>query len=334
VVDDAIVVLENVHHRIEEGEPPLLAAFAGARQVGFAVISTTLVVCAVFVPVMFLAGQTGLLFRELAVAMIAAVAISGFLALTLAPMLCSKLLQPVSGTGFSARVEAVLDRFNQAYARSLDAVMRNWKPFAGGTIMLLAVSGYLFTTLESELVPPEDTGVVDVRLNAPEGTGYDQLNRYVAEAEKVIVPLVSEDGPVRGMNARIPAGFGVTEDFNASNMIIFLRHWDEREEKSEDVVREVNRRLGQVASLRGNAVVRSSLGRGRGQPVNFVIACTSYAELARARDRILAAARDNPAIVNLDADYVETKPQMLIEVDRQRAGDLGISVDDVSQALQ
>lgn len=334
VVDDAIVVLENVHHRIEEGEPPLLAAFAGARQVGFAVISTTLVVCAVFVPVMFLAGQTGLLFRELAVAMIAAVAISGFLALTLAPMLCSKLLRPVSGTGFSARVERVLDRFNQAYARSLDAVMRNWRPFAGGTLVLLVVSGYLFTTLESELVPPEDTGVVDVRLNAPEGTGYDQLNRYVAEAEKVIVPLVSEDGPVRGMNARIPAGFGVTEDFNASNMIIFLRHWDEREEKSEDVVREVNRRLGQVASLRGNAVVRSSLGRGRGQPVNFVIAGTSYAELAKARDRILAAARDNPAIVNLDADYVETKPQMLIEVDRQRAGDLGISVDDVSQALQ
>jgi len=333
VVDDAIVVLENVHHRIEEGEPPLLAAFAGARQVGFAVIATTLVVCAVFVPVMFLAGQTGLLFRELAVAMIAAVGISGFLALTLTPMLCSKLLRDTPRTGFSARIEAGLDCFARAYARALDAVLARWLPFALGTVAVLVLCGFLFTRLESELVPPEDAGVVDVRLTAPEGTSYAELNRFVAQAEKLIMPMVGK-GAVRGMNARIPSGQGASEDFNSANMVVFLRHWDERTETSQDVVTQINRKLGQLAALRGNAVVRSSLNRGRGQPINFVIAGTNYGDLARARDRIMAAARDNPGIVNLDADYVETKPQMLIDVDRQRAGDMGISVDDISQALQ
>jgi multidrug efflux pump len=333
VVDDAIVVLENVHHRIEQGEPPLLAAFAGARQVSFAVISTTLVVCAVFVPVMFLAGQTGLLFRELAVAMIATLALSGFLALSLAPMLCSKLLKPAGNSSFSARIEKVLGLMNRRYARSLDAVMARWVPFAAVTAVLVVGAGLLFTQLESELVPPEDTGIVDTRLSAPEGTGYAQLGRCLGEAEAAVMPMVG-DGPVRGMIGRFPTGNAAGEDFNAANLNIFLREWDDRDETTDDVVREVNRKLAQVASVRGNATVRSSLGRGRGQPINFVIAGTSYEKLAQARDRIMAAAGDNPGIVNLDADYVETKPQSLIEIDRQRAGDLGISIDDVSQALQ
>lgn len=333
VVDDAIVVLENVHHRIEEGEPPLLAAFNGARQVGFAVIVTTIVVCAVFIPVMFLAGQTGLLFRELAVAMIAAVAISGFLALGLAPMLCSKLLKQEERSGLSARIEAVLDRVTNAYARTLDRAMANRWPVVVATVVLLAVSAVLFMRIDSELVPPEDTGIVDIRLAAPEGTGFAELDRYVTSVERMLMPIVGKDA-VRGMMARLPGGFGSSEDFDAANSAVFLRPWDERTRTSQDVAQEVNRILAQVPSLRGNGTVRNSIGRGRGQPLNFVIAGSSYEQLAIARDRIIAAARENPGIVNLDADYVETKPQLLIDVDRQRAGDLGISVVDVSQALQ
>lgn len=333
VVDDAIVVLENVHHRIEEGEPPLLAAYRGARQVGFAVIATTLVVCAVFVPVMFLAGQTGMLFRELAATMIVSVGISGFLALTLAPMLCSKLLRPTVRDGFSGKVERVLDRMTERYARSLDRVLGNWKPLALVVAVLLLAAGGLFTLLQTELVPPEDTGVVDVRLTAPEGTGYDQLDRWVQQAEKLVVPLAGK-GPVRASNARLPGGNNATEDFDNANMVIFLKHWDDRKQTSQDVVKLVNGKIAQLAALRGNATVRASISRGRGQPINFVIAGTTYEDLARARDRIMAAARANPGIVNLDADYIETKPQTLVDVDRQRAGDLGISVDDVSQALQ
>lgn len=333
VVDDAIVVLENIYHRIEEGEPPLYAAFAGARQVGFAVIATTLVVCAVFVPVMFLSGQTGLLFRELAVAMIAAVAISGFLALTLTPMLCSKLLRHSERGKLTELIDRIMARTEGRYGGSLDAVQRRPWPLLAGVAVFLALSAWLFTGLDSELVPAEDTGQFQVRINAPEGTAFTRLDQYTRDTEALIKPMVG-DGAVRGMNARVPGSFGPTEDFNNASLAVFLRHWDERDETAQELAAKVSKALAQLPSVRGNATVNSRLSSARGQPVNFVIAGSSYESLAKARDRLLAAARDNPGIVNLDADYVENKPQLLIDVDRQRAGDLGVSVNDISQALQ
>ena len=332
VVDDAIVVLENVHHRIMAGETPLVAAYRGTRQVGFAVIATTLVVCAVFVPVMFIAGQTGLLFRELAVTLIAALAISGVLALSLTPMLCSKLLRRDAPGRFSALIERVLGALERRYHRMLEGVLARPWPVIVAVALFLVASGYVFTTLNSELAPPEDTGVVEVRINAPEGTGFAQLDRYVREAEKLLMPMVG-DGVVRNLTSRLPNTYGA-DDYNQAGMTIFLRAWEERTMTSQQVAQEVTKRLATIPGIRGNATVRSSLGRNRGQPVNFVIAGATYPELARARDRILAAARDNPGLVNVDADYVESKPQVLIDVDTRRAGDLGVSVDDVSQALQ
>jgi len=333
VVDDAIVVLENIYHRIEQGEPPLYAAYAGARQVGFAVVATTLVVCAVFVPMMFLSGQTGLLFRELAVALIAALAISGVLALSLAPMLCSKLLKHSERGRLTAAVDRLMDRCEAGYGRSLGWALRRPLPVVLGISAFLALAAWQFTGIDSELAPPEDTGAFQIRINAPEGTGFAQIDRYTAQIEAIVAPMVGK-GAVRGMNARIPATGGVSEDFNTSNVAVFLRPWDERKLSAQDVAKRINAKLLDVAAVRGNATVTSRLSRGRGQPVNFVIAGASYEGLARARDQLLAAARDNPGLLNLDADYVETKPQLLIEVDRQRAGDLGVSVADISQALQ
>ena len=333
VVDDAIVVLENVHHRIEGGESPLVASYLGTRQVGFAVISTTLVVCAVFVPVMFISGQTGLLFRELAAAMIAAIALSGFLALTLAPMLCSKLLRPNEGGRLVAMIDRNFGRVEATFGRALTSALARPLPVILAVAALLGTGAYLFTQIDSELVPAEDTGVVEVRLNAPEGTGFAQLSEYLSRAEALLEPMVGQ-GAVRGMVARAPAGFGTVEDFNAANMNLFLKPWEERTENSNTVAEKANASLATMTAMRGNATVRSSLGRGRGQPVNFVIAGASYPDLARARDRILSAAREEPGLVNPDADYVESKPQILIDVDTQRAGDLGVSVSDVSQALQ
>jgi len=334
VVDDAIVVLENVYHRIEEGEPPLSAAYEGTRQVGFAIVSTTLVVCAVFVPVMFIAGQTGLLFRELAAAMIGAVAFSGFLAMSLAPMLCSKLLKYQERGRLARFVDTRFRRIESGYARLLDRVLV--KPLIASLLVLafLAGAGYLFTTLQSELVPSEDVGIMSASISAPEGTGYEQMDRYMLDAQGKLLPL-TKDGAVRAIIQRTPGGFGASEDFNSGTFILFLKPWEERETTTQEVAAEVNRILGQLPGVRGNASPRSSLGgRGRGQPINFVIAGATYAELATARDRIIAAAADNPGIVNLDSDYKETKPQMRIAVDTARAGDLGVSVEEVSNALQ
>ena len=333
VVDDAIVVLENVYRRIEEGEDPLVAAYRGTRQVGFAVISTTLVVCAVFVPVMFLAGQTGLLFRELAVAMIAAVAFSGFLALSLAPMLCSKLLKKQERGKVAQWIDDRFKRVEAGYGRGLERAFARPILPVGATLALLAVAGAAFFLMKSELVPQEDIGILSVNVTAPEGTGFEAMDGYMLQAQRDLLPLVG-DGAVRSIIQRTPGGFGPSDDFNTGAFTVFLKPWEEREQTTREVVADVNRIIAQQPAVRGNAQVRASIGRGRGQPISFVIAGSTYEELLVARDRILAAASENPGIVNLDSDYKETKPQVRIEVNTARAGDLGVSVADISNALQ
>lgn len=333
VVDDAIVVLENVYHRIERGDPPLVAAVQGTRQVAFAVISTTIVVCAVFVPVMFLAGQTGLLFRELAGTMIAAVAFSGFVALSLAPMLCSKLLRNQERGRLAKWVDNRFTRLEESYHRTVGRVVA--KPILSllGVGAFLAVGAFCFTLLDSELAPGEDVGVLNVNISAPEGTGFAEMDRYMLDASKPVLDLLDK-GTVRSIIQRTPGGFSASDDFNNGTFVVFLKPWEERTETTNDVVGQINKILAELPAVRGNAAARSSIGRSRGQPLNFVIAGGTYESLSVARDRLLAAASNNPGIVNLDSDYKETKPQMEIQVDTTRAGDLGVSVADVSQALQ
>jgi multidrug efflux pump len=333
VVDDAIVVLENIYHRIEEGEPPLSAAFNGARQVGFAIISTTMVVCAVFVPIMFIAGQTGLLFRELAAAMIGAVAFSGFFALSLAPMLCSKLLRREERKGLAAWVERHFRRIEEGYAGLLDRVLTRPLIPAALVSLFLVAAGSVFFFLQSELVPAEDAGILQANISAPEGTSFAQMDAYMGQVQARILPMVGQ-GAVRTVITRTPGGFGPSDDFNSGGISVFLRPWEERHVTTAQVAQRVNRELAEIPAIRGNAQVRNSLSRGRGQPINFVIAGATYPELVRARDRIIAAAGGNPGIINLDSDYKETKPQLQIQVDTARAGDLGVSVADVSNALQ
>ncbi|WP_294136796.1 efflux RND transporter permease subunit [Sphingobium sp.] len=333
VVDDAIVVLENVYHRIEQGEDPLVASYLGTRQVGFAIISTTLVVCAVFVPVMFLAGQTGLLFRELAIAMIAAIAFSGFISLSLAPMLCSKLLNNAERGRLARWVDARFQRLEGGYARWLDHVLR--KPLLPliGVGLFLCLAGGMFTFLPSELAPAEDTGVVDSQISAPEGAGFDRMLAYMRKIENELAPL-RKDGTLQNLIVRAPAGFGTSDDFNSGNVIAFLRPWEDRTITTAEVATIINKVIADQPGVRGNAAPRSGLGRGRGLPVNIVLAGSTYEGLVAARDRIIAAAASYPGLINLDSDYKETKPQMRIDVNQQRAGDLGVSVNDISQALQ
>lgn len=333
VVDDAIVVLENVYHRIEQGEDPLVAAFVGTRQVGFAIISTTLVVCAVFVPVMFLAGQTGLLFRELAITMIAAIAFSGFISLSLAPMMCSKLLKHSKRGRLATWVDARFQWIETRYSRMVDTVIR--KPLVATILVVgfLCASGGLFLTLSTELAPAEDTGVVETNVSAAEGTGFDKMVGYMGTLEKQLLPL-RDEGTVATVLVRAPGGFGQSDDFNGGVANIYLRPWEQRSVTTAELANRVTKILAEQPGIRGNAQPRSGLSRGRGQPVNLVLAGSTYEGLVAARNRIVAAAASYPGIVNIDSDFKETKPQMRIVVDTRRAGDLGVSVNDVSQALQ
>jgi multidrug efflux pump len=249
-------------------------------------------------------------------------------------MLCSKLLRKERRRGLTAWIDTRFQKLEARYAGLLERVLR--RPLISTIVvaLFLAAAGVLFTGLRSELVPAEDVGILQANISAPEGTGFDEMDRYMLDAQARVLQL-QEDGAVRAVIQRTPGGFGPSEDFNSGTFIVFLKPWEERETTTQEVVQEVNKILGGLPAVRGNAQVRSSIGgRGRGQPVQFVIAGGSYEGLARARDRILAAAADNPGIINLDSDYKETKPQIRIEVDTNRAGDLGVSVAEVSGALQ
>ena len=335
VVDDAIVVLENVYHRIEGGESPLVAAYKGASQVAFAVVATTLVVCAVFVPVMLIGGNTGMLFRELAAAMIGAIAFSGFVALSLTPMLCSKLLKP-TGTHnrFTQWVDVRFDRLSARYEATLRKLLD--RPLLVGGAAFAFVLGCLAlgTTLQSELAPEEDQGSIMVSVSAAEGTGWDTITRYMGDIERDLVPMLDKDGPIRRMMVRAPNSFGASEDFSGGRIVVHLKTWDERDVTTREVLEQVQAKIRQHPSVRSNASIPSALARGRGQPIQFVIAGDTFEHLAAARDKLLAAAESNPNIVDLDSDYRETRPQLLIDIDTTRAGDLGVSVQEIGSTLE
>jgi multidrug efflux pump len=335
VVDDAIVVLENIYYRIEKGEPPLVAAFQGARQVGFAVVATTVVVCAVFVPLYFIAGNTGLLFRELAGAMIGAIAFSGFVALSLTPMLCSKLLRKETGHNrFTQWFDRQFDRVQRRYAALLRRVLKRPLAIGGGALAFVAVCLGLGATLASELAPQEDVGYFFVNIQAAEGTGFDTMKGYMEDLQERMLPKIGDGQPIRRMLVRAPGGWGQTEDFSTGGMTVFLVPWEDREASTQDVIDETQKVIGQDPRVRGNASSGNTLSRGRGRPIQVVIAGNSFEELAKARDAIFEAADRNPGIIDLDSDYKETRPQLIVDIDTTRAGDLGVQIADVGATLE
>ena len=335
VVDDAIVVLENIYYRIERGEPPLVAAYQGARQVAFAVVATTVVVCSVFVPLYFIAGNIGLLFRELAGAMIGAIFFSGFVALSLTPMLCSKLLRKeTSHNRFTNWFDGHFNRFQARYARALDKVLDRPLIVGGAATVVVAICLALGSTLASELAPDEDLGNFFVNVQAAEGTGFDQMRDYMLDLQEDLLPMVGDGQPVSRMLVRAPAGFGGTESFNSGNMLVFLVPWEERSTTTAEVVSEFQKVLGQDPRIRGNASTGNSLSRGRGRPIQLVIAGGNFEDLAKARDAIFEAAESNPGIVDLDSDYKETRPQLIVDINTTRAGDLGVQIADIGNTLE
>lgn len=336
VVDDAIVVLENIQRRADLGEPRLVAAARGTRQVAFAVIATTAVLVAVFLPIGFMEGNTGRLFRELSVALAGAVALSAFVALTLTPMLSSKLVRPHSeekGNPVHRFVNKRLDRVTAAYRRFLDRnVDKTW--FFGAVMLAaLGVSAVLFKIVPSELAPPEDRGSFGISLIGPEGAGYDYTVQQVQEAEKAIAPMIGH-GPVQRANARVPGSFGASEEMHTGRVQVFLKNWDERDEDTAQVAQDLKAQLDRLPGVRVSTQVSGGLVRTRGQPVQIVLGGPDYAELAAWRDRLLERIETNPGLVGADSDYKETRPQMRVQIDHQRASDLGVSVEDIGHALE
>lgn len=336
VVDDAIVVLENVHRRIEEGEPPLLASLRGSRQIGFAVVSTTVVLVSVFVPIALMTDSVGRLFREFAVAVGASVLFSGFVALTLTPMMCSKLLRHHSGEGrFYQATERFFVALENGYRASLRAAMNwRWITMAAGAGVALAAVG-LFALLPREFAPTEDRGFFLIPVTAPEGSSFDYTSAQVAALSERIQPILAENGG-SGLLAIVAPSFSRPGAVNSAFMIGRLKPWDERDLSQQDIVRKVIPAAAGVPGVRAFPVNPGSFGqRGTRTPVQFVIGGPTYEAVNEWADRIIERARaENPRLLNLEKDFVPNRPELRVLIDRERAADQGVSVEVIGRTLE
>ncbi len=335
VVDDAIVVLENCQRRVDLGEPRLLAAWRGARQVGFAVIATTAVLVAVFVPIAFMEGNLGRLFSELAVAIAAAVVVSSVVALSLTPALCAWLLTPEeSHSGWAHKVDQYTRRLGASYARALNWTINKITLMA--MVLVLAAGGIwgLLKLVPTELAPAEDRGVFFVVLNGPEGAGFDYTLGQMEQVETVLLRLVSE-GVIRRVITRAPRGWGgASEDTHTGQVVAIMRPWDERESTTVEAMEQVRRELGELPGMSAFAQARQGLVRSFGPPVQFVLLGPDYESLMSWRDTLIERLSENPNLVSLDSDYKETRPQLRVEIDRLRAADLGVSTQEIGSTME
>ncbi|WNK19292.1 efflux RND transporter permease subunit [Halomonas piscis] len=335
VVDDAIVVLENIHRRMQEyGETPLVAAWRGARQIAFAVIATTLVLIAVFVPLGFLQGDIGRLFSEFALTLAAAVALSSVLALSLSPMMASRVLKPGMHDGRLARgVQRLLGASRHAYRRALRLALRLRLVVVAIFALLLGGMAWLSQTLPTEYTPEEDRGSFYIIVSGPPGATFDYMLDYMDEIESRLLPLV-EDGDIERLQVRAPLGWGNIENFNSGFIIVNLADWGERR-SVWPIMNEVREKLGGLPGVRAFPVMSQGFGGSAGKPVQYVLGGSSYEELARWRDTLIDYVReDNPKLLGLDSDYEEKQPQLRVHIDYDRAASLGVTVSDVGRTLE
>ncbi len=333
VVDDAIVVLENIHRRIELGETPLVAAFYGTRQVGFAVIATTVVLVAVFVPISFLEGNTGRLFSEFALTMAAAVGFSSLIALTLSPMLASKLLKAHDENRMAKGIENFLLKWQRYYANLLKKVLLHPKSVILFFLAISIISAMVFSILPREYAPKEDRGAFFLLVNGPEGASYSFMESYMDEIEKRLMPYV-ESEEVSRLLVRAPRQFGAISSFNSGIVIVVLNDWGSRRSAWE-IMREIQGKLTDLSGVVAFPVMRQGFGGGIQKPVQFVLGGGTYAELVEWRDLLLERInQNNPGLTDIDHDYKETKPQLRISIDQARAADLSVSTEAIGRTLE
>jgi multidrug efflux pump len=328
VVDDAIVVLENIHRHIENGMKPFRAAIVGIREISSAVVAMTLTLAAVYAPVAFAPGRTGKLFAEFALTLAGAVLVSGLVALTLSPMMCSRLLKAHEKHG---GVYNLFERFfhglNSGYSKMLAATLRMRAVVVMIAVLAAGTSYFLFTSLKSELAPIEDRGVIFTAGNAPEGSTIDFTSHYVGTFEDMLrrVPEVQHSFVIVGSRA-------VTELISFSQLI----PWEQRDRTQMEILRELQPELGKVTGVRAFGNNPGSFGQSaRNKPIEFVIQTSeSYRKLEEYVDLILAEADNNPGLINLDSDLRLNKPQIEVDVDRERVADTGAGVLTVGRTLE
>jgi multidrug efflux pump len=336
VVDDAIVVLENIHRRAEMGESPIVAAVNGGKEIGFAVIATTLTLAAVFVPISFLPGDLGRLFREFGFTLAASVLFSALIALTLTPMLASKLSWgAMHSNRFAAAIDSFFKKLASFYETRLTSLIRRPWLIVGSVGVLIAAGGVTFHFLPTEFAPAADLGRSVIIAEAPEGASFGYTAEYGRRLEDIVLKDMQEHGDIKRVLLRVPGNYNGGSDVNSARAVLVMEDWHERSRSAIEIAEGLMKEINKLPGVRAYATQPGSVGRrGFGKPFQAVIGGPDYEHLAQWSDQMLQLAEQNPGLVNVDTDYKERKPQIRVAVDRNRAADLGISLESIGRTLE
>jgi multidrug efflux pump len=338
VVDDAIVVLENVHRRTELGEPSLVAAITGTREIGFAVIATTFTLASVFIPISFLPGDLGRLFREFGFTLAASVLFSALVALTLTPMLASRLPDHEERNRFAAATDRFFRSLAAFYERRLRTSVKHPWIVMSVLAALVGVGVLTFRSVPSEFTPQSDSGRVFIGLEGPEGSSFEYMDGYARQLEAIAMKVMGDTGEIERVLVRVPGQGGSdlrTGDVNSARAFLIMKDWDERELSSREIAEPVLAEARKLPGVRVFMGMPGGLGRGGLQsPINAVIGGPDYEQLAIWSDQLVQLAQANPGLQNVQTNYKERKPQIRVSVDRDRSADLGISLESVGRTLE
>ncbi len=335
VVDDAIVMLENIVRRVEKGETSLVAAYKGSKQVSFAIIATTLVLVAVFIPLIFIKGLSGTLYTQTAVTLSFAVIISSFVALSLSPMIASKVLVKKNiKSKVSQKFEVSLNKFRDFYKRTLLFWLKRKKEIIIFLITILVLTTSVFLYAPKELMPKEDRGAFFVIIKAPESSGFEYTSSKSEEIEGFLLPEVGK-GEYRRLLLRVP-GFGKSStQVNSGFIIVLLEHWDNRKRDGQRIMMESFRKISKVPGVLAFPVMPQGIRTGGVQkPVQFVLLGNTYEDLIKWKEVIKSEARKNKNLINVEDDFNQTKAILNVKIDQEKTSDLGVSTLEIGRSIE
>jgi len=335
VCDDAIIVLENIYSKIDQGMPPMKAAYKGMNEIFFAIISTTITLAAVFMPLMFLGGLTGRLFNEFAIVVAGSVIISAFVALTLSPMMCSRLLKLDKNEkrNLMFRItEPIFLKMNEAYSNSLSLFLKHrWLVFPT-LIGIFVLIVYFFKMLHSELAPLEDRSNIRIPILAPEGSSYEFTDKYLYELDYYLQQAIPEGN--RFFSLIAPGVTGI-DPVNMGMELVYLKDPEERERSQQEIFADVSKNLEKIRGIRVFPFQPPTIGdRFGGQPLQYVILAPNLDTLISILPKFLEETKKEPVLRFIDANLKVRKPEIVVEIDRDRASQLGVSTFEIAQTLQ
>ena len=337
ITDDSVIMTDAIYSRIERGETPLVAAYKGSKQITFAIIATTLILVAVFLPLVFIKGIAGTLFKETAIALSFSIVVSSFVALTLSPMLASKFLNKKDKTNFVVLgFDKAFKSFFNFYLETLDFWIDKKKTISVFIVFILIASGFLFQFSKKELLPMEDRGSYLIIGSTDEGSSFEYTKDKAQEIEKKLIPLLeAKDSPYERLIMRVP-GFGRSStSYNSFIIIALLDEWKNRKKDSQTVMREAIDKIVSLPQTLAFPISPQSIRVSNfRKPLQMVIYGTSYEELENLSNDVINDLRRNPNLSRIESDYGKNKPEVKLITNKLRANDLGVSTETIGKTLE